>query len=299
MKIQQLKYFIAVAERLHFGEAAKALNISQPPLSQQIQKLEETLEVKLFYRTKRKVELTDAGKMFLQEAYKITDQIDASAKKLKQHSDGEIGELVLGYSSYSIFDVLPMILNKFYRLYPTVNVKLKHLSTASQVEAFKNSEIQVGLLCPPIEQTNLKVELIYKQPFIIALPSCHPLARDHSGNSLDISDLAGSSFILTPRTIGPGYYDSIINICFDANFSPNIVQEVNDLHELVSLVSTGLGVSIVPESIIQYKKSNVVYKKLNDNVFKVDTAVVHKEDETSPIVFNFINIAKELMYQVL
>ncbi len=290
-----MKYFIAVAEHLHFGNAAKQLNISQPPLSQQIKKLEDNLQVKLFNRTKRKVELTAAGKVFLKEAYKIIDQIEVSTDKIKQHSNGEIGELILGYSSYSIFDVLPMILTEYYKLFPNVDVTLKHLSTSKQLEAFKQSEIQVGLLCPPIEQENLNVDLIYRQPFICALPSKHPLAKRTKGNSLDVKELSNCSFLLTPRSIGTGYYDSIIKICFDANFSPHVIQEVNELHEIISLVSTGLGVSIVPESLIQYKKSDVVFKKLNNDQFKVDTALVYKRGETSPVVYNFIKLAKEIL----
>lgn len=295
LQIHQLRYFIAVAEHLHFGNAAKQLNMSQPPLSQQIKKLEDSLQVKLFNRTKRKVELTPAGKLFLNEAYKIMEQIELSTDKIKQHSKGEIGELVLGYSSYSIFDVLPMILTEFYKRFPTVDVKLKHLSTSEQLEAFKNSNIQVGLLCPPIDQTHLTVELIYRQPFIAALPSDYPLLKQMKGDSLDVEDLSNSPFILTPRNIGTGYYDSIINICIAANFSPHIIQEVNDLHELISLVSTGLGVSIVPKSLIQYKKSGVVFKKLNDDQFRVDTALVYKCAETSPVVYNFIKLAREIL----
>lgn len=294
MQIHQVKYFIAVAEHLHFGKAAKHLNITQPPLSQQIKKLEDNLQVKLFNRTKRKVELTGAGKIFLKEAYKIIEQIEVSTDKIKQHSNGEIGELILGYSSYSIFDVLPMILTEFYKLFPNVDVKLKHLSTSKQLEAFKDSEIQVGLLCPPIEQTNLNIEFIYKQPFVCALPLNHPLSKPSEGDSLDVKELSNCQFIMTPRSIGPGYYDSIIKICFDANFSPHVIQEVNELHELISLVSTGLGVSIVPESLIQFKKRDVVFKKLNNDQFKVDTALVYKRDETSTVVYNFIKLAKTI-----
>lgn len=292
MQIHQLKYFIAVAEELHFGKAAKKLNISQPPLSQQIKKLEDHLKVKLFNRTKRKVELTQVGKLFLKDAYKIVEQIEASTNKLTQYTSGEIGELNLGYSSYCIFDVLPMLLKDFYQEYPEVKVNLKHLGTARQIEAFKESEIHIGLLCPPIDQTNLNLELIYHQPFVIALPSNYEIAINNESDSIDLSLLKNYPFILTPRHIGPGYYDTIINICFDNNFSPNVVLEVNDLHELISLVSTGLGVSIVPKSLIQYQKSNVVFKKLNNDKYKVDTAIAYKKSENSQVVFNFLEITK-------
>lgn len=295
MQFHQLKYFLAVAEELHFGRAAKKLNISQPPLSQQIKKLEEDLKTKLFYRTKRKVQLTEAGKLFLEDAYKIVEQIESTYDKIKQHSNGEIGELTLGYSSYSIFDVLPQILKEFYKLFPNVNVKLRHLSTAQQLEAFENSAIQIGLLCPPIDQRDLVLEHIYSQPFIVALPSNDPLANQNNKESIDITELANYSFVMTPRNIGTGYYDKIIEICLDGNFSPNIVQEVNELHEVISLVSTGLGVSIVPKSLMQYKKSNVTFKKLNNDAYYVDTALVYKKNETTKTVYNFINIARNVL----
>lgn len=297
MQIHQLKYFITVAEELHFGKAAKRLNISQPPLSQQIKKLENNLGVLLFNRTKRKVELTEVGNLFLQDAYKILEQIETSTNKVEQYTQGEIGELNLGYSSYCIFDVLPMVLKEFYQGYPNVKVNLKHLGTAQQILAFKDSEIQVGLLCPPIDQSNLSLEMIYHQPFIVALPSDHPLVEKCKDDSIDIKRLENYPFILTPRNIGPGYYDKIINLCFDANFSPNIILEVNDLHELISLVSTGLGISIVPQSLNQYQKSNVVYKKLNNNKYKVDTAVAYKNDHNSEVVANFLKITRKQFCQ--
>lgn len=292
MKFHQLEYFIAVAEELHFGKAADRLNISQPPLSQQIKKLEDNLNIKLFNRTKRRVELTNAGQLFLQDAYKILEQVDLATDKLKQSEDGEIGELVLGYSSYSIFDILPMILKEFYKEYPKINLKLRHMATREQEEAFQNSDIHVGLLCPPIDQEDLHLDIIYRQPFVAAVPSDHPLAAKHS---LNIEDLADYPFIMTPRSIGRGYYDNILNICFDGGFSPHVIQEVNELHELISLVSTGLGISIVPKSLIQFKKSNVTYMTLNNDQYYVDTAIVYKNNESSKIVFNFLEIAKKIL----
>lgn len=295
LKFHQLEYFIAVAEELHFGKAADKLNISQPPLSQQIKKLEDNLNIKLFNRTKRRVELTNSGQLFLQDAYKILEQVEMATDKLKQSSNGEIGELVLGYSSYSIFDILPMILKEFYKLYPNINLKLKHMSTSEQEAAFQNSEIHVGLLCPPINQKELHLDVIYSQPFVVALPSDHPLVNRGEKHSLNIRELSNYPFIMTPRSIGRGYYDRIINICFDGNFSPQVVQEVNELHELISLVSTGLGISIVPKSLTQFNKDNVTYMMLNNDNYLVETALVCKSNETSKIVFNFLEIAKKIL----
>lgn len=295
LQIHQLRYFIAVAEELHFGRAANKLNISQPPLSQQIIKLEKELNVKLFNRTKRNVELTEVGAIFLKDAYEILEQIELSADRVTKYTLGEIGEINLGYASYCIFDVLPTILKTFYKKYPEVKINLKHLGTSEQITAFKESQIDIGLLCPPIDEAHLTLETIYNQPFVAVLPSESELAKQSLGESIGIQELSNYPFIMTPRNVGSGYYDKIINICFDANFSPNIILEVNDLHELISLVSTGLGVSIVPKSLVQYQKSNVVFKKLNHNKYLVDTAIAYKTNKKNEVINNFLKITRETM----
>jgi len=298
MQVHQLRYFIAVAEELHFGKAAEKLNMSQPPLSQQIKKLENELNVTLFNRTKRSVTLTNVGKLFLKDAYDILKRIEVSSDRVIKYAHGEIGEINLGYASYCIFDVLPMILKDFYKKYPEVKVNLRHLTTAQQLDAFNHSQIDIGLLCPPVDDAKLTLEPIYQQPFVAVIPSDSELAKESSNNSIDISQLKSYPFIMTPRDVGSGYYDAIINICFEAHFSPQVILEVNDLHELISLVSTGLGVSIVPESLVQYQKSNVVFKKLNHDAFQVDTAIAFKEEAKTEVVNNFLTITKNIMQQM-
>src|SRR5699024_7007940 len=197
-----------------------------------------------------------------------------------------------------IFDVLPMILKDFYKKYPEVKVNLRHLTTAQQLDAFNHSQIDIGLLCPPVDDAKLTLEPIYQQPFVAVIPSDSELAKESSNNSIDISQLKSYPFIMTPRDVGSGYYDAIINICFEAHFSPQVILEVNDLHELISLVSTGLGVSIVPESLVQYQKSNVVFKKFNHDAFQVDTAIAFKEEAKTEVVNNFLTITKNIMQQM-
>lgn len=291
MKIRHMKYFVALAEELHFGKAASRLNISQPPLSQQIKQLETNIGVILFKRTKHKVELTNAGKVLLDEAYIILEQIDKAIKKTVKTEKGESGELILGFSSHSMFDVLPIILSDFYHKYPLVNVKVKQVSTSEQIQALNKGEIQAGLLCPPINDTSLCLKNIYEQKLILALPIDHPL--NTNSNSIDIDCLNQYPFIMTPRNIGPGYYDNVISICFDVGFSPNIIQEANDLHTCISLVSTGMGIALVPASLKQYRKEGVVYKDINTHK-TIKTTIAWHQNNSSKVLENFLKIANDI-----
>lgn len=289
MQIRHLRYFITVAEELHFGRAAKRLNMTQPPLSQQIQQLEGYLGVKLFYRTKRHVELTHAGSVFLVEAKQILHDIKNATDIARKADRGNIGQLKIGYTSTSIYEILPNILKIYYKEYPLIDVELQLLNTTEQSQAFYDNKIQIGLLCPPIENPHLNLKAIYKEPLIIALPSKHPLAI--SPLPIHIGDLADDSFIITSREAGIGFYDSIINICYQSGFSPNVIQEVNDLHTAITLVSTGLGVTLVPSSLKQYKKSNVVYRTLEKKKPIISTHIAWNSNERSDIVNNFVKLA--------
>src|SRR5699024_1801015 len=271
MQIRHLYYFITVAEELHFGRAARRLNMTQPPLSMQIQQLENILEVKLFHRTRRQVKLTQAGKTFLDDAKHIINDIENATNTVKKVHNGTMGQLKIGYTSTAIYEILPSILKLYYAKYPSVDVKLQLLSTNEQSQAFYEKKIHIGLLFPPVENSNLNLKNIYKEPLIIALPSNHPLAT--SSLPICTSDLTNSAFIITSREVGTGFYDIIINTCYKSGFSPNIVQEVNDLHTAITLVSTGLGITFVPLSLKQYKQRNVVYRTLRDVELTIDTHI--------------------------
>lgn len=286
-----MEYFIAVAEELHFGRAAKRLNISQPPLSQQIKQLERSMGVTLFKRTKHKVEITNAGRTFLEEAYAIMSSIDSAVNKTRKAEKGESGELVLGFSSNSMYDVLPEILKQFYQSYPSINIIVKQMSTSEQVQALNEQKIQIGLLCPPIDKTNLFIKDIHEQNFISVIPENHFL--DDGRSIVNVRDLNKLPFIMTPRSIGPGYYDSVINICFESGFSPNIIQEAADLHTCISLVSTGMGVSLVPASLKQYQKKGVVFKNI-DTIKNTRIALAWKQDNTSNVLNHFLDIVNSI-----
>lgn len=253
--------------------------------------MEKNIGVTLFYRTNHYVELTDAGKTFLKEAYDIMQHIDNAIEKAIKAEKGTRGELIIGFSSNSMYDVLPKTLKAFNRNYPSINVKVQQMSTSEQVKALNNEEIQIGILCPPIDQTNLYIKHIFEQNVIAVLPESHSL--NNRNNFVNVEDLNNDNYIMPPRRIGPGYYDNIVNICFDAGYSPNIIQEAVDLHTCVSLVSTGMGVALVPKSLEQYQKEGVVFKNINVNK-TIKTAIAWKPENTTNIIKNFLKVINEI-----
>jgi DNA-binding transcriptional LysR family regulator len=295
MELRHFKYFLAVAEELHFSRAANRLNIAQPPLSQQIHQLENELGVKLFYRTKRKVELTSSGEVFLKYIYKIFNDIEKACDSAKRAYRGEIGNLILGIIETAIFDILPNLMQSYRTKYPFIDITVLQLNSTDQVRALLKGDINIGIICAPVENSDLEFEVICQEPFIVALPENHPLALKTS--SIEVQELSSELFIMTPRNSGQIYYDIIINICQYVGFSPNIVQEVHELPTTLSLVAAGIGIALVPYSIQNLHVNGVVYRQLKNSIPVLNTALAWRKDKRSPIVHNFLNLAKDIFAQ--
>lgn len=291
MELRLLKYFIAVAEELHFGRAASRLHIAQPPLSIQIKKLETEIGAQLFYRTKRHVELTEAGKVFLKRSYEILSSVNLACEEVKRIHEGVTGELILGFGGSVTFDLLPFILKAYRDKFPNVNIVLRQQTTAKQVNNLHEGKIHVGILVPPIESELLNLKTIREEPFIAVLPKTHPLAISES--SINLSSLAKEPFIMTPRSVGPGYHDTVISSCYDAGFSPIITQEAREFHTVVSLVAFGMGVALVPKSIQFLKNENVVYIPLKKKYTKI-TALAWNNNVSSTLVHSFLTFIGQL-----
>ncbi|MFM7423709.1 MAG: LysR substrate-binding domain-containing protein, partial [Elainella sp.] len=234
MELRHLRYFIAVAEELHFGRAAERLHMAQPPLSQQIKQLEDLLGFRLFERTKRSVQLTEAGQVFLSETYRLFRQLDQAIETGRQVSRGEKGQLVVGFVSSAAYNVLPDILRRFRSLVPDVRLELHELPTNEQVEWLLEGKIDVGFLRPPIEAVPLNLITIVREPMVVALPEQHPLGQ---ASEISLTSLANDAFVLFPRPLSPQTYDQIISLCQQAGFSPNVVQEAMQMQTIVSLVA--------------------------------------------------------------
>ena len=290
MELRLIRYFIAVAQELNFSRAADRLNMAQPPLSQQIKKLEEELGVPLFNRTKRHVELTIAGKVFLEQAYQIFTAVDKACDMAQKTHRGEVGQLVLGFAGIATFDILPKLMHSYRTKYPMVEVTLLQLGTTEQVQALLKEKIHIGILCLPVAATELNFEIIQRDHYVVALPQSHSLALQVM--PIELKDLSQEAFIMTTRRVGEGYYDGIIKLCNHAGFRPNITQEVNELQTTVSLIAANMGIALVPSSMQKFRMPGVVYKQLGNRIPALETALAWRKNEESPTVRALVDLAR-------
>lgn len=291
IELRHLRYFITVAEELHFGRAADRLHMAQPPLSQQIKQLEIALGFQLFYRTKRSVQLTEAGQVFLLESRKLFKQLDQAIESGRQVSRGESGQLVIGFISSSAYSVLPEMLRSFRSQVPEVRLELHEMPTNEQIEWLRQGKIDLGILRPPVEDHSLHLSTILREPMVVALPESHPLIDQ---SAIALANLSRESFVLFPRPLSPRVYDQIISLCQQAGFSPNIVQEAMQMQTIVSLVAGGMGVSIVPISLQNMQRTGVVYKPLAEPTPYAEVAIAWRQQDTAPSLQRFLALIQTL-----
>ncbi|EPJ8781315.1 LysR substrate-binding domain-containing protein [Pseudomonas aeruginosa] len=290
MELRHLRYFIAVAEELHFGRAAERLGISQPPLSQQIQALEEEIGARLFERTNRRVELTDAGRLFLDESRQVLALVDKAVLLARRAHLGELGELKIGFTSSAPFtSTIPSSIHAFRKAYPDVHLDLQEMSSRQVLKALLEESLQVGVIRPlALPDTVHWVEL-FREPLVAVLRADHPLAAG-SEEGLAIAALAEEPFVFFPRSYGTGLYDQVIALTRQAGFSPRIAQEASEAMTIIGLVSAGLGVSILPASFRRTRVDGVVYRTLSDPEATTAVWLVRRQKENSPLALSFIDL---------
>ncbi len=291
MELRHLRYFVMVAEELHFGRAAARLQMTQQPLSQQIYQLEAELGVSLFRRTKRRIQLTDAGEVFLKEAHQLLLQAEQSIEKARQAARGEVGRLSIGFSGFATYSVLPKVLQTFRERFPQVELNLEEMTTSVQIQALLKKQIDLGLMIPPVSDKSLLIELLLQEPLVVVLPETHLLAKE---SDLALSALADEPFILVPRHLEPGYYDQCISLFQQAGFSPKVVQKASQKQTILGLVSAGMGVSLAPASIRNICRMGVVYTNLSTPT-KVYLAAVWQQEETSSVLQTFLRVIREIV----
>ncbi|HYH11959.1 MAG TPA: LysR family transcriptional regulator, partial [Thermomicrobiales bacterium] len=272
VELRQLRYFVAVAEELHFTRAAERLGMAQPPLSQQIRGLERELGVELFRRTKRRVELTEPGRVLLDSARRTLAEAATTVHDVQRAARGEVGRLAVGFVGAAVADVLPRILRHYTDGFPDVELDLRQCSTAEQVDRLRDGALHVGFLRPPIHEPALETQVVARERLLVVVPVRHRLAKRES---VDLRELAGERFILFPRSQGPGSHDRIIRLCHEAGFVPEIGQEAVEMQTIVGLVAARLGVSIVPDSVRHLRTEGVRYLPLEGRTPTWDLAVAH------------------------
>lgn len=293
MELRHLRYFVAVAEEAHITRAAERLGIQQPPLSQQIRALERELDVQLFRRKPRGVELTDAGQAFLERARAILDQVERAFATTRRTARGEQGRVVVGFTSSAPFHpFVPRVIRAFREISPLVSLVLEESGSSELVQGLHNEEIDAAFIRSPLaDVVGLVVRPLLEEEMVVALPAGHALAKD--SGALPLSALANETFILYKRPGGPGLYDTIITACRGAGFSPRVGQEAPRIISTLNLVAAGLGVSIVPASLQRLQMDGVIYRPLSDSPgLKAPLILACRPGENSAAVQRFIDLVQ-------
>lgn len=282
IELRHLRYFIAVAEELHFGRAAERLHMSQPPLSQQIQALEEMVNAKLLERNNRNVALTPAGAMFLKEAYQILGQVDAAATKAARMEKGELGELSIGFTSTTPFmHKVTMSLRQYREAYPDVSIHMHQMNTKQQIPPLVTGCIDIGIMRNTILPEQLDYQLLFREPFMLAVYEGHPLLA-YEENGVDIKQLAAYPLVFFEREVGTALYDEINQLLASEGIVPTISQEAGEAMTILGLVSAGMGISIITESFTRMKIDGVRYLKLANIQATSEVWLVYNTRRTAP-----------------
>lgn len=291
MELRHLRYFVAVAESLHFGDAAAKLRIAQPSLSQQIQQLETELQADLLHRTKRRVELTEAGKLFLDEARDILARTDRAAMIARRVGNtGERLRVAVGYCMNQLAVVKAV--SVFNRRRPNIRVELQTMPVTAQAAALRDNRLDIAFVRYPITDSGMNSELLSSEPLIAALPHRHRLA---GRPTISLSALAGEEFVVTSRERVPVYHDFVLRACRDAGFIPNANHETDHVYLLLGFVAAGTGVALVPAFAQERKMRHVAFSSLRPSSPSLQTVVAWRKDNTSALLTEFLTIARRAL----
>lgn len=295
MDIRQLKYFIAVAEELNFTRAAERVGIAQPPLSQQIIGLEYELRAELFHRSKRKVELTEAGHILLPHAQRILNATKEAAEAVQAAMAGKRGSIRMGAIYSSMFVLLPALLRRFHTDYPSVTVQVEEMTITQQFAALNEGLIDVGLMRGATEIDDYSSRALVEEEFIVALPTGHPLAK-HS--TIRLAQLADYPFLDMSRRSNQNYYELVHGILATARVQPNVVQQASDMHTLLCLIGSGLGLALVPSSMRSSPIKHVTYRSISDPTPRTNMRLVWRTENASLVLPKLVQTAVEVADQI-
>ncbi|WP_321898637.1 LysR family transcriptional regulator [Burkholderia cepacia] len=289
MELRQLRYFVAVAEELHFGRAAKRLFISQPALSFDIRKFEDALGVQLFSRTNKTVALTNAGEVLLGEARRLLLQAAEAERLTVRSASGLAGRLRIGFVHSMLYRGLPDAVRRFEADYPGVEVVLSEMNTHAQVQAIQRGQIDLGYAHWGHFPPEVESAPVYAEPFVCCLPAAHPLARRRQ---LALAALAAEPFILFPREAAPHYHDLIIAQCVNAGFSPLIRHEARLWQTILSMIEFGMGVALVPRVLQQAKSDRLAFRPLKDASLESRTLALKRSGTAEPVALRFADYVR-------
>ena len=296
MELRHLRYFIAVAEEGHITRAAERLGMQQPPLSRQIKAIEGEMDVQLFRRKARGVELTDAGRAFLDDARAMLAHLDHAFDTARRTARGEQGRISVGYTLFH--PLVPRVIREFRQTFPLVSLTLEESSPYDLIERMQNDKIDIAFISGPVvDQEGVAIDPLLEEPMVVALPSGHPLARSENrrDTALSLKSLAGETFIVFGRPHGPPTIaaNAVFAACLAAGFSPRVGQIVPNNLSRLNLVAANLGIAIIAASLQQMNIDGVVYRRLKRaKKLKLRLNLASRRGDSSAVVAQFMKLAK-------
>jgi len=290
--LSQLRCFVTVAEELHFGRAAARLNMTQPPLSRQIQVLEHIVDATLLERSSRSVRLTPAGRSFLPEAKRILKLAESASQVARRIAQGKTGSLKIGFTAAAAYGFLPDLVAACRARLPDVDLSLKEMVSGDQMEALTSGQIDAGLLRPPIARPELAIKRVVAEPLVAALPKSHPLAK---AANVSIKDFDDQPFIMYSPYESRYFHDLLVAQFSRANVLPRYEQHLSQIHSVLSMVRAGLGSAIVPEAAKRLQFDGVVLKPLTLKMpAAVELFMVWRREFDNPLTPTLVQIAESL-----
>ena len=289
LELRHLRYFITVAEELHFRKAAEKLFIAQPGLSRQIKQLEDTIGYKLFHRHQRKVELTVAGAFLAKECKKVFSFLEGAIDQAAHLSAGNMGELKIGYVGSAMQEVLPPILKLIRKEFPEIHFDLRQWDNQRQVEAIMDGTIDIGFVRVDSLPASLKKKEMQIDTYSLVLPRDHPISNK---SFKDISQLKAENFILFDPSYSESYYRQMMRIFDDAGFVPNIAHKTVHASTIYSLVENGFGVSVVPSSLKKGYDYNLKFIEMNRSVHRTTLHATWNPENRNPSMEHFLSVLK-------
>ena len=291
LELRHLRYFVAVAEELHFSRAAKRLHIAQPPLSQQIRNLERHIGHPLFARNSRTVTLTQAGETLLERSRYLLRRLEDDLETVRRVGRGEIGTLTVGFIGSAMLTVLPALIGSYRKRFTKVDLRLRELTTSSLVEAIRQGAVDLGFLRDAGPTEGLVVEKVLAERFVVAVAKKHPLA---SRQKISLVELKGEPLILFARELGPLAWDKTIALCETSGIRPTIVQDAPEWLTVLRLVSSGLGFSIAPACVATIQTPGVICRELTKCPISTNIELARRNDHLNPIMDAFLAEARKM-----
>ncbi|ALU96905.1 MULTISPECIES: LysR family transcriptional regulator [Streptomyces] len=293
MELRHLNAFLAVAEELHFGRAAKRLQMAQPPLSQQIRQLEKELGVQLFHRNTRSVRLTSAGETFLEPVRTVLDDLDTAVRAARSAGIGEYGRVTIGFAGASSHETLPRLTRAVRAAHPGLELVMTGQTYANTaLSRVADGSLDLGFVRLPVARPGVAHRVIDEEELVCALPSDHPLARRET---VPLDVLAGEPFVSFPANSGSTVRDAMTEACENAGFTPRIVQEAPDSYTILALVAAGVGVTLTVTSVQHIQQNGLVYRPLAGPAVRLRAALAWRADNPSAALRAVLAVAEEAL----